>query len=229
VPDAPKFHRYYDNMIPSDLCKRVIETFEEDVDGQHQGKTLGYSAQSSNSTLKDSTDIHVIGRGKGDAAAIWADIDDELYACVKESWIKYQEDVPSVTFLSSEVGFEDSGYQIQRYEPGVGKFGPHIDAGSIPSMFRFAAGVLYFNTVEKGGGTRFTVWDETVDAVEGRILWFPAGFTHVHEGLVPLSGRKYIASTFMCLKGYMMLDVNGPCFAHIMEAIGSRVPSAKPE
>ena len=55
---------------------------------------------------------------------------------------------------------------------------------------------MYLNTVPKGGGTNFPLHDVTIDAVCGRISFFPANFTHPHAGLMPLSSPKYIISTF---------------------------------
>ena len=222
----PKCHRVYDDMLPSDLCKRVIETFEKDTEGQVKGRLLDREVRYGR---KNCTDLGIglrLSQG-GEAKKLWEDIDGEIYKCVAKSWELFQNDSQGLSMLSS-VELADTGYQIQRYEPNEGLFAPHIDSGSIDSAFRIAAAVIYFNTVKEGGGTRFPEWDETVDAVEGRILWFPSGWTHIHEGLVPLSGRKYIASTFMCFKGYGLLDrVNGPCYQHIMQSIAhAQSPSA---
>lgn len=219
MAETPRFHRYYDGAVPAELCKRVIEAFEKDVEGQEQGMLLDRSVRYS---TKRCTDIALgIRIGASDELReLWKPIDDELFKCVAESWVRFWNDTPSLRYISHNVQLQDTGYQLQRYEPHEGMFAPHIDAGSIDSAFRIAAAVIYFNTVEEGGGTRFPVWDETVDAVEGRILWFPSGWTHVHEGLIPLSGRKYIASTFMCFKGYTQLDSRGgPCYRHIMDVI----------
>lgn len=206
MSDAPKFHRFYDGAVPPDLCKRIIDTFEKDSDAQDTGKVLG-GGYSVNPNLKKTTDIHLTARLESDdGAVLWGDIDEELYDSVKKTWAQYQLDQPSLSYLSAGVGLTDTGYQVQRYTQNDGRFGPHIDNGHISSAFRIAAAVIYFNTVEEGGGTHFPHWGDTVDAVEGRILWFPAGWTHVHEGLIPVSGPKYIASTFMCYKGYELLD-----------------------
>lgn len=214
---VPRFHRYYDGAVPPELCKRVVEAFEKDVEGQAPGRLLDRQVRDS---IKKCTDIP-LGlriRESDELRDLWKPIDDALYACVAASWQRFRRDVPSVQHITDKCLLQDTGYQLQRYEPHVGYFGPHIDSGSVDSAFRIAAAVIYFNTVEEGGGTNFPEWNETVDAVEGRILWFPAGWTHIHQGLIPLSGRKYIASTFMCYKGYASLDsANGACYRHIMD------------
>ena len=214
---APKFHYYYDNVVPAELCRRVIETFEVDTEGQFEGKVGG---QVYAPNLKRCTDIQISGRLlTDDGRKLWSDIDAELYACVGDSWARYQRDVPSVAYIHTPLGIEDTGYQLQRYAKGEGRFGPHIDAGGLDTACRIAAAIVYFNTVEEGGGTRFPVWEVTVDAVEGRVVWFPATWTHVHEGVVPISGPKYIASTFMCFRGHDSLALNGSCYQHIVDAL----------
>lgn len=213
MSDRPKYHRYYDNIVPAELCQRVIKTFDADAAHQDKGRVSGdvYKPQT-----KLSTDVRVGERLLSEEGMkVWAGLDQEIYECVVASWAKFTNDIPSLAFVTNELGFEDTGYQLQRYEKGKGKFAPHIDAGCMSTAYRLAAAVIFFNTVEEGGGTRFPEWDETVAAVEGRILWFPAGWTHIHEGLIPLSGPKYIASTFMCFKGYAHLMAGGPCHKHI--------------
>lgn len=193
-----RFYRIYDQALPPDLCRTLIKTFDEDTAGQEPGKLLNDSYPQ---TLKVSTDIHIGDRLIDERGRhLWAHLDSMLFDRVQATWESYQKDVPALRFVSPERGYRDTGYQIQRYEKGKGKFGPHVDAGSVASSTRVAAAVIYLNTVEEGGGTRFVYHDETIDAVEGRILWFPAAWTHVHQGLIPLSGPKYIVSTFMRYK-----------------------------
>lgn len=217
MPVSPKFHRFYDGAVPADLCKRVIDAFEQDIDGQSPGMLIDRQVRN---TIKKCTDIPLGVRihVNDELKALWEPIDKELFKCVASTWRQFARDVPGLSYITGRSDLQDTGYQLQRYEPGEGFFAPHIDAGSLDSALRIGAAVIYFNTVDEGGGTRFPDWDETVDAVEGRILWFPAGWTHVHQGLIPLTGRKYIASTFMCFKGYAHLDSRtGACYQHIMK------------
>ena len=56
------------------------------------------------------------------------------------------------------------------------------------------AWTLYLNDVSDGGGTRFVEYDETVDAVAGRLCIFPAYWTHSHHGVVSPTQTKYIVT-----------------------------------
>lgn len=80
---------------------------------------------------------------------------------------------------------------IQRYE--IGDFyKPHHDHGT--NQPRIVSAVAYLNTVEVGGGTRFTRFDYTVEPIAGRIAIFPANYVYEHEALAPVSGVKIAAA-----------------------------------
>ena len=46
--------------------------------------------------------------------------------------------------------------------------------------------------VEQGGETEFLYQSLRIPAVEGHLVIWPAGYTHVHRGNPPLSGEKYL-------------------------------------
>lgn len=52
--------------------------------------------------------------------------------------------------------------------------------------------IVYLNDVEGGGETEFLYLGRRVSPVQGRLVIFPAGYTHTHRGNPPLSGEKYI-------------------------------------
>ena len=57
--------------------------------------------------------------------------------------------------------------------------------------------MMYLNTVEEGGETEFLYLAKRFKPVRGRVLIWPAGFTHVHRGNPPLTGEKYIATSWL--------------------------------
>ncbi len=61
-----------------------------------------------------------------------------------------------------------------------------------PEQGRVVAFITYLNTVTDGGGTHFIWQDQTVDAVAGKTVLFPAGYTHRHKGVVSPTQEKLI-------------------------------------
>ena len=55
---------------------------------------------------------------------------------------------------------------------------------------------LYLNTIEEGGETEFLYMNKRIKAKQGRLIIFPAGFTHTHRGNPPIGQDKYIVSTW---------------------------------
>ena len=112
---------------------------------------------------------------------------------------KYIETYRELTYWP---GISDSGFRLQHSPKNRGYYRPHCDAMPWDSVGdsvsnRVAAVVMYLNDVEVGGGTRFPEHDYIVDARAGRIAIFPTYWTHPHAGMVPLSGDKWIISTFL--------------------------------
>ena len=55
---------------------------------------------------------------------------------------------------------------------------------------------LYLNTIEEGGETEFLYFNKRIKAEQGRLIIFPAAFTHTHRGNPPIGQDKYIISTW---------------------------------
>lgn len=99
----------------------------------------------------------------------------------------------------------DSSYNLQKYLPNEGYFGLHTEnmgcsqaelaTNSVARqvMTRMGVWMIYLNNVTKGG-TYFDNYDLTLNAVEGRLLIWPAFWTHFHRGIVSKTETKYIAT-----------------------------------
>lgn len=96
-------------------------------------------------------------------------------------------------------GMCDTGFRMQRYAKGRGYYREHIDGGPVPTVVlnRVLGAVIYLNTVDVGGETYFREQDIYIPAKVGSIALFPAYWTHPHQGCVPMSGDKWIVSTFL--------------------------------
>lgn len=82
--------------------------------------------------------------------------------------------------------------KIQKTAPGGGyHIWHHEDSARLMSC-RILAFILYLNDIEDGGETEFLYLSKRFQPKTGRMLIWPAGFTHTHRGNPPLKGDKYI-------------------------------------
>lgn len=88
--------------------------------------------------------------------------------------------------------------KVQKTIPGGGYHMWHNEKGyTYATSNRFLAWTLYLNDVEEGGETEFLYQSVRVKAKKGRFCIWPAGFPYEHRGNPPLSGEKYIATSWV--------------------------------
>jgi len=91
--------------------------------------------------------------------------------------------------------------KIQKTIPAQGYHIWHVEHAAERDMAkRVLVYSIYLNTVEDGGETEFLYQSQRVKPVKGRIVIWPAGFPYVHRGNPPLSGEKYIVTSWISFK-----------------------------
>lgn len=86
---------------------------------------------------------------------------------------------------------------LKRYRPGgPERFQPHYDSVNEVAS-RYLVFLWYLNDVADGGETEFPQLGLRIAARAGRLLMFPPYWMFQHAGLPPLSGDKYILSTYL--------------------------------
>lgn len=66
-------------------------------------------------------------------------------------------------------------------------------------MHRTLLWMVYLNDVTEGGETDFYYQRRSVQPRAGRMVIAPAYFTHTHRGRVPVSGDKYIVTSWVLM------------------------------
>lgn len=120
----------------------------------------------------------------------------DYYARVRQVYDHYKSVTPS-TYLPHKFGFEDA--RMKKYEANQhDQFGWHSDVGDYPSARRYLVMFAYLNDVDEGGETEFESEVEfTVKPKQGRMVVFPPMWMFPHRGKQPISGPKYILSTYL--------------------------------
>lgn len=120
-----------------------------------------------------------------------AKLGDEL----GRAYHKYEKKHPYIRLTENGHTFEDFAFNVQSYEPGEGYPMWHhefdiIDRGT---RARMTVWMLYLNDVPDGG-TEFMYQDKIVQAEKGKLVIWPAYFTHTHRGVVSPTTEKHIAT-----------------------------------
>jgi|TARA_Y100000289_G_C3926257_1_gene153547 hypothetical protein len=198
------------DILSEDKCNKIIEKFNRKKAQQIQGRTGG----GLNTNVKNSRDIQIT-HSKG-----WKREDKLFHDIIAEGHRRYYDHLndPMVNnfvhftnnmkrhifspFYADQKTLElmDTGYQIQKTEPGKG-YVWHDDFSQYGTTdspeIRYLTFILYLNTVEEGW-TQFYNGNQ-VSPKSGRLVFFPATWTYVHQGYPPKQ-TKYIMTGWMHTK-----------------------------
>jgi hypothetical protein len=182
-----------ENSLHPDDCVEIIKQFEED-ERKNPGETMG----GINTSIKNSTDLKITGL-EG-----WENTDNLIYKSLHQALREYLDHIRSLSSAFdpfsqySTKSAEDTGYNIQRYDTGdsPGYYNWHGDHYFGPDGLRILTFLWYLNDVDEGGETEF-IDGIKVQPKAGRLVIFPAAWTYIHRGLVPISNPKWIATGWL--------------------------------
>jgi len=191
----PDFIGIYDNAISSDNCKEIIKWFEtESTHSLRRGVVM----------FKDGTgriDTKVKSDWEVDPYKTIFSNNSFVDIIIRDALCKYtpvyRESYPSVDVIDPWNVCDI--YNIQKYDPGDGYHAEHCENCNDATTSRVMAWMVYLNTVTDEGGTYFNAYDKTLEAKEGRLVIWPAYFTHTHKGVVSKTQTKYIATGWFTL------------------------------
>jgi prolyl 4-hydroxylase len=173
----------FDDAFSAEFCQQMLHSFHALARFQkNNGKGVGAGLDNSSWTELDVTAL----TDAGFRASLAANM--EKYAHLYNAKLAQNIDVPITRKLDQLV--------IKRYRPGgLDQFQPHFDAlGAV--AHRYLVFLWYLNDVQTGGETYFPRLNLSVQPKAGRLLMFPPYWMFQHEGRPPISGDKYIFSTY---------------------------------
>ena len=114
---------------------------------------------------------------------------DELFLEVfwRDCYPKYAEKHNMINLIQGHRIYDT---KLQKTKPGEGYHQVHCELSDIQTRNRILAFILYLNTVEEGE-TYFPDQDLKINPTQGKLVIWPAYFTHPHKGLPPKQD-KYI-------------------------------------
>ena len=182
--DLRRYIRTYDHALDPRLCQQMIASFA----GLQRFQMRNGRGVRSGLEQSAWTELNV--SRLSDAAFLGM-----FRKLIDRALERYNQDVElAIPIPNSPL---TSDLTLKCYRPGEQeRFQLHFDAVNHVAN-RYLVLLWYLNDVEQGGETRFPQLDVTVQARAGRLLMFPPYWMYQHEGLPPVSGDKYIVSTYL--------------------------------
>lgn len=176
------FIEIYDNVISSKQCDRIIHLFNrQDLNPG----TVGMNRV--DTKAKDGLDFSLLFSHypTDDNEEITETILQPLLDCTKlyRKQHKYIDN-------TAAWNLEDS-WHIQKFPAGGGYAAKHCEQGS-SHPFRILVWMIYLNDADCG--TIFYEQEKVIDAKPGRLVIWPAAWTHCHSGVMPNTSDKYLAT-----------------------------------
>ncbi len=179
-----------EDLLDAPSCADIIRRFDADP---HVREGLALHADRGAEVNDDKVCRDLAIPREGD----WLESFDRIHEAVSTAIAAIVPNFPSLQVYP----LGSTGYKIQMYPKGVGRFAWHFDALGPASQSRVLALVLYLNDVAEGGETSFFHQELDVVPRAGRAVFFPTAWTHMHCGAVPVSGPKYVVSSFFAFQG----------------------------
>ena len=182
----------YDGYIPDTECDKAIQYFEKE-----NALNKAYDRlQSENANLNF----------KNDKAITLAEHVDTWFEELRpllvnfDMALRHYQDATGVLTAYGIEGFKYTHLKIQKTLPTQGYHVWHLEHGhGKNNSERALVFTIYLNDVEEGGETEFLHQSIRAKPVKGRCVIWPAAFPYVHRGNSPLSGEKYIMTSWLML------------------------------
>jgi len=183
----------YDNYITKEECDKAIKLYEDQ--NKFNNTVNRINAERSPILRKRDQQFFVTSNN----IDLWW---QELKSMILNFEISFKHYVENTGAQDAYgVPFHFTNLKIQKTLPTEGYHVWHIEHGEgYHNEARAFVFSIYLNDVEEGGETEFLNFSKRVKPKTGRIVIWPAGFPYVHRGNPPLSGEKYIITSWMMLR-----------------------------
>lgn len=188
------------DSLEKEFCEKVIEKFEGD---ERKQKGAVGNQRTYNPDLKKSMDLLISGLDD------WDEEDEIFFSALGRGLEEYAnqdflkalsaDEVESGKISLLSAPLQDSGYQIQKTEPGE-YYKWHQDWSYSRNLgSRVLTYIWYLNDVTQGGGYTDFLDGTRITPKQGTLLLFPATWNYYHRGFPPEKETKYIATGWLYL------------------------------
>ena len=179
----------YDNILYKEECNKIIKYFEDS-----SWKERAFVTGNGSGTKE----IQPKFKNGSNLTVRLSDCDKTMYNYLKEYILpalgkglgEYKKKFPFINHGLDEWSMEDA-FNIQKFDgKEEGYFVQHCESCTSRNCNRMLVWMIYLNNAKCG--TRFYYPTRDVKAKEGRLVLWPAGWTHPHSGILPNIGEKYM-------------------------------------
>ena len=184
----------YDGYITPEECNKAIKLFDNQSKFH---KTMNRQSFEQTSVLKKQDQQFF---AMADNINIWH---SDLKSLIVnfDMALKHYTEATGVLQAFGVNEFYYTTLKIQKTLPTEGYHVWHIEHGKgFDNEARALVFSVYLNDVEEGGETEFLHFSKRVKPKTGRITIWPASFPYLHRGNPPLSGEKYIITSWLLLR-----------------------------
>jgi hypothetical protein len=189
------FIRIIDEAMTHEQCAKLIDGFHAVHDNGGS-----YTRQELDKTSKDLKADTGINSAALLIENLYSSFQEQMLVMLNKHITDYVQDYETGMFgidVGNEFPMSQSGTKIQMTKPSEGYHVWHCENSSLLYKGRFITWILYLNDIDDGGETEFIHLSKRVAPKTGRLVIFPAGWTHAHRGNPPLKDTKYIATGWM--------------------------------
>ena len=184
----------YDNYITKTECDKAIKLYEDQDKFNNTVNRIGFEQ----SSILQKQDQQFFA-GSHNIDIYWQTL-KTMMLNFDLAWNHYVDNTGAKQAYDGGP-FHFTTLKIQKTLPTEGYHVWHIEHGkgfdNEPRAFVYS---IYLNDVKEGGETEFLHFSKRIKPKTGRIVIWPAAFPYVHRGNPPLSGKKYILTSWMNLR-----------------------------
>jgi len=190
-PHIDHYIGVYDNVFSEQECKSIIEKFEHinGVSGYINNPQHDYAKQSGDTQFNEGK------LGRSDTSLFFEEVSQQYSKWIHEGIVKCVDEYKKTYLGLDGLPLVSTTCKIQRTGYAGGYHVWHSEhGGDETSMRRVLVWMLYLTTHEESGETEFLQQGIRIKPQAGRVVIWPASFTHPHRGNPVYDHHKYIAT-----------------------------------
>ena len=173
----------FDGALEKEYCRDLINYFNDE--GDRFVQPVGVDRH-----INDSDDLYLHERLRDVPPHF---IDHFFIVLLQEIYPIYTDKFSALSNLQ----MQGQGLKMKRIRPGAGFHNWHFESTG-DRYPRKVVVQLYLNDIDEAGETEFLYQNKRISPKEGRMLLWPADWTHIHRGNPPIGKEdKYILSTWL--------------------------------